>query len=103
MPRDRLDLTLHCPFGVLYKEPLGYIEGEELKGKKLYSIVAVACLYLNMHPFVPLEHFVLFPSLPLSCEIAIDRWMIEGVEAQVEDSVSSVHRCAGRGCHFCNL
>ena len=26
IPLDRLDSTLHYPFGVLYKEPLGYIE-----------------------------------------------------------------------------
>ena len=29
-----------------------------------------------------------FPSLPFTCELAIERWRIEVVEAQVEDSVS---------------
>ena len=34
MPQDRSDLTLHYPFRVIYKEPLGYIEEEELKSKE---------------------------------------------------------------------
>ena len=54
-----------------------------------------------MHPFVPLEHIVFFPRFPLLCELAIERWRIEVVEAQVEDSVSSVRRSANRVCHYC--
>ena len=62
MPQYRVYLTLHYPFGLLYKEPLGYIEEEELNSKK--TIVVIACLYLILHPFVPLEHFVFFASFP---------------------------------------
>ena len=50
---DHLDLTLHYPFGVLYKEPLDTLKGRNWRARKLYSIVVVACLYLIMHPFVP--------------------------------------------------
>ena len=42
------------------------------------------------------------PIFPFLCELAIERWRIEVVEAQVEDSVSSVHRNADRVCHYCN-
>ena len=42
-----------------------------------------------------------FPSFPLLCELAIERWRIEVVEAQVEDSVSLVRRSADRVCHYC--
>ena len=42
-----------------------------------------------------------FPILPLLCELAIERWRIEVVEAQVEDSVSPVRRSADKGCHYC--
>ena len=42
-----------------------------------------------------------FLSLNLLCELAIERWRIEVVEAQVEDSVSSVRRSADRDCHYC--
>ena len=42
-----------------------------------------------------------FPIFPLLCEIAIERWRIEVVEAQVEDSVSLVRRSADRVCHYC--
>ena len=37
MPRDHSDLTLHYPFGVLYKEPLGYIEGGGIEEQRNYS------------------------------------------------------------------
>ena len=39
-----------------------------------------------------------FPSLPLLCELAIERWRIE----VVEDSVSLVRRSANKVCHYCN-
>ena len=37
MPWDCSDLTLHYPFGVLYKEPIGYIEGGGIEEKRNYS------------------------------------------------------------------
>ena len=64
MPLECLDLTLHYPFGVLYKEPLGYIEEEELKSKETIVHCCLSWLYLSLHPFVPLEHFMFFPSFP---------------------------------------
>ena len=60
MPWDRSDLTLHYPFGVLYKEPLGYIEEQGNYSPLLPQL----CLYLSLHPFVPLEHFLFFPRFP---------------------------------------
>ena len=42
-----------------------------------------------------------FPLLPLLCEISIERWRIEVVEAQVEDSVSPVRRSADNVYHYC--
>ena len=42
-----------------------------------------------------------FPSLPFLCELAIERWSIEVVEAQVEDSVSPIRRSVDRVCHYC--
>ena len=96
-----MDSTLHQPFGVLYKEPLGYIEEEEFKSKETIVQVASICLYLSLHPFVPLEHIVFFPSFHFLCELAIERWRIEVVEAQVEDLVSLVRRSADRVFHYC--
>ena len=54
---------------------------------------------------MPLSHGALFvfPKLSFTCELAIDRWRIEVVEAQVEDSISLVRRCDDRGRHSCNL
>ena len=52
MPWYHSDLTFHYPIEALYKEPFGYIEGEELKRKK----TLVHCywsLCLSLHPFVP--------------------------------------------------
>ena len=103
MPRYHSDLTLHYPFGVLYKEPLGYIEEEELKSKET---IVHCCCSLHILEYASLclfgEIFVL-PKLSFASELAMERWRIEVVEAQVEESVSSVHRCANRGCHLCNL
>ena len=41
-----------------------------------------------------------FPGLPFACELAIEKWRIEVVEAQVGDSVSLVHGCAVKGCIY---
>ena len=57
-------------------------------------------LYLSLHPFVPWSTSVFFPSLLFDCELAIERWRIEVVEAQVGDSVSPVRRRAVRGCIY---
>ena len=98
MPREHSDSTLHCLFGVLYIEPLGYIEEENLESKETIVHCFLTCLCLSQHPFVPLEHArLLFPSLPLLCKLAIVRWRIE----VVEDLVSRVWRSVNRGCHYC--
>ena len=41
------------------------------------------------------------PKLTFASEISIERWRIEVVEAQVEDSVSPVRRSADKVCHYC--
>ena len=100
MPRDCSDLTLHYPFGVLYKEPLGYIEGEELKSNET---IVHCCHIFHILEFVSLCAFgalCVFHKLSFAYELAIERWGIEVVEAQVEDSVSLVRRCSDRGCHY---
>ena len=103
MPRYCLDLTLHYPFGVLYKEPLGYIEEEEWNNEKTIVHCCCSLLVLEFASLYPLEHFLFFPSLPFSCDISIERWRIEVVEAQVGESVSPIRRRADRGCNYCNL
>ena len=41
-------------FGVLYKEPLGYIKGGEIEEQENYSpLLPHLYLYLSLHPFVP--------------------------------------------------
>ena len=42
-----------------------------------------------------------FPIFPLLFKLAIERWMIEVVEDQVEDSVSLVCRSANKVSHYC--
>ena len=64
MPRDRSDLTLHYPFGILHKEPIGYIEGEELKGKRTIVHCCRSLLILESTSLCPLEHLGFFPSFP---------------------------------------
>ena len=103
MPRDHSDLTLHYPFGVLYKETLGYIEGEELKSKKTIVHCCRSLLILESASLCTFGALCVLPKLAFYCELAIKRWRIEVVEAQVEDSVSPVCRRADRGCHLCNL
>ena len=103
MPRDHSDLTLDYPFGVLYKEPLGYIEGEELKSNET---IVHCCRSLHILEYASLCSFgalFVLHKFAFACELAIERWRIDVVEAQVEDSVSPVRRHADRGCHFCNL
>ena len=54
MPWECSNSTLHYLFGVLYKEPLGYIEGGEIEEQENYSpLLPHLCLYLSLHPFVP--------------------------------------------------
>ena len=65
MPRDHLDLTFHYPIEALYKEPLGYFEGEEWKSKKTIVHCCCSLLILEFASLCPLEHFVFLPSLPL--------------------------------------
>ena len=48
-----------------------------------------------------MEDIAFFPSLPLLCELAIERYRIEVVEAQVEDSVSPVRISADIVFHYC--
>ena len=42
-----------------------------------------------------------FPRFTFLCELAFERWRIEVVEAQVEDSVSPVRKSADIFCHYC--
>ena len=100
MPRDRLDLTLHYPFGVLYKESLGYIEGRELKSKKTRVHCCCSFLILVSASLCPFQEHYFLPKLTFACELVIERWRIEVVEAQVGDSVSSICRRAVRGCIY---
>ena len=88
---------------MLYKEPLGYNEEEELKSNE----TIVHCCH-NLHilestSLCPFGELSVLPNISFACEIAIKRWRIEVVEAQVEDLVSLVRRRANRGCHLCNL
>ena len=48
---------------MLYKEPIGYIEGEELKNNETI-VHCCHSLHILESAFVPLEHFVFFPILP---------------------------------------
>ena len=103
IPWECLDSTLHYLFGVLYKEPLGYIEEEELKSKENIVHCCLSLLILESTSLCPLGALFVLPKISFSCDISIERCWIEVVEAQVEDSVSSIRRCADRGCHSCNL
>ena len=80
MPWDRSYLTFHYPIEALYKEPFGYIEGkEEVKSKKTI-VHCCHSLYLSLHPFVPWRTWCSSQAC-LACELAIERWRIEVVEA----------------------
>ena len=99
MPWDRSDLTFHYPIKALYKEPFGYIEGEELKSKKTIVHCCHIFLILESASFCPFGALCVLPKLSFDCELAIERWKIE----VVEDLVSLVRRCSDKGCHYCNL
>ena len=95
--------TLDYLFGVLYKEIYGTLKAYERIESKETIVHCCRNLCLSLHPFVPWSTFVFFPSFPFACELAIERWRIEVVEAQVGDSVSPVRRRSIRGCIYCNL
>ena len=103
MPQYFSDLTLHYPFGVLYKESLGYIEEEELKSKEIIVHCCLSLLILESASLCPFGTLCVLPKVSFSCDIAIERWMIEVVEAQVDDSVSPIRRRVDRGCIHCNI
>ena len=103
MPWDRSDSTFHYPFEKLYKELYDTLKAYERIESKETIVHCCRYLCLTLHPFVPWRTFVFFPSFPFACELAIERWRIEVVEAQVGDLVSPVRRCAIRGCIYCNL
>ena len=102
IPLDHSDLTFHYPIEEIYKELFGYIVGGGIEEQENYSPLLPE-LILEPASLCPLEHFVFFPRLPFACELAIEKWRIEVVEAQVGDSVSPICRRADRGCHYCNL
>ena len=88
---------------MLYKEPIGYIEGEELKSKETIVHCCRSLNILESASLCPFGTLCVLPKLAFACELAIERWRIEVVEAQVEDSVSLVHRRAKSGFHLCNI
>ena len=110
---DSTHLTIGLPYALrslgfdpllslvkLYKEPLGTLKAYREIERKEIIVHCFQNLYLSLHPFVPWSTVVFFPSLPFASELAIVRWRIEVVEAQVGDSVSLVHRRAVRGCIY---
>ena len=84
----------------LYKEPLGTLKAYREIERNETIVHCYRNLYLSLHPFVPWSTDVFFPSLHFASELAIVRWRIEVVEAQVGDSVSPVRRHAVRGCIY---
>ena len=101
MPWDRTDSTFHYPFESYIRNPLVHWRQEERIESKETIVHCCRNLCLSLHPFWSTSVF--FPSLPFACELAIERWRIEVVEAQVGDSVSPIHRHADIGCIYCNL
>ena len=75
------------------------MKGRGIEEKENYSPL-LSELILEFSSLCPLEHFVFFPNLPFACELDIERWRIEVVEAQVGDLVSPNHRHAVRGCIY---
>ena len=84
----------------LYKEPLGTLKAYKEIESNETIVHCCRNLCLSLHPFVPWSTVVFFPSLPFASELAIVRWRIEVVEAQVGDSVSPVCKCVVRGCIY---
>ena len=93
MPRYHSDLTLHYPFGVLYKEPLGYIVKEDLKSNETIVHCCHILHILESTSLCPFGALCVLNKISFACDISIERWRIEVVEAQVEDSISPVRRC----------
>ena len=71
MPLYHSDLTLHYPFGVLYKEPLGYIEEEELKSKETIVHCCHSLHILESASLCPFGAPFVLPKLSFACELAI--------------------------------
>ena len=63
MPWDRSKLTLHYLFGVLYKEPLGYIEEEEWKRKETIVHCCHSLLILESTSLCPFRALCVLPKL----------------------------------------
>ena len=83
MPWYRSDSTFHYPFENIYKEIYGTLKAYERIESKETIVHCCQNLCLSLHPFVPWSTFVFFPSFPFASELAIERWRIEVVEAQV--------------------
>ena len=91
------------PLKSYIRNPLVHWRKEERIESEETIVHCCRNLCLSLHPFVPWSTSVFFPSLPFACELAIERWRIEVVEAQVGDSVCPICRRADRGCIHCNL
>ena len=103
MPWDHSDSTFHYPIEALYKEPFGHIEEEEFRSKKTIVHCCRSLLILESASLCLFGALFVLPKIAFACELAIEGWRIEVVEAQVQDSVSPIHRHADRGCIHCNL
>ena len=105
-PSICLDITQIWPFITPLKSyivnPLDTLKAWGIKSKETI-VHCCQSLYLSLHPFFPWSTFVFFQIFPFACELAIERWRIEVVEAQVGDSFSLICRHADRGCLYCNL
>ena len=75
------------------------LKEEELKSKETIIHCCLSLLILESASLCPFEALCVLPKLAFSCELAIERWRIQVVEAQVEDSVSLFRRGAERGFH----
>ena len=100
MPLDRMDSTFHCPLWSYIRNHWDIESRGEIRENWEYRNYSplLPKLYLSLHPFVPLEHCCVLPNISFSNELAIERWRIEVVEAQVGDSVSLIRIRAVRGC-----
>ena len=65
---------------MLYKEPLGYIEEEELKSKETI-VNFLSLLVLESTSLCPFGALCVLPKISFACDLAIKRWRIEVVEA----------------------
>ena len=94
MPRYRSNLSFHYPIEALYKEPLGYIEGEEWKSKKTIVHCCRSLFILESASLCPFGALSVLPKIAFACELAIERWRIEVVE-DVDVFVTSkcIHLC----------